>query len=69
MNVLVNLDWSHVRVLDVEGRPLSDVTPESGHLACVELLGLKVALLQDLVLVLPGVEIFTTRLDVKLGTN
>ena len=69
VNVLVDLNRGHVGVLDVKGRPLGDVAPEPGHLAGVELLGLVAALLEDLVLVLTGVEVLTAGLDVKLGTN
>ena len=58
-----------IRAIDVKGRPLGDVAPEPGHLTGVELLGLVAALLQDLVLVLSGVEVLTAGLDVKLGTN
>ena len=69
VNILVDLNRGHVGVLDVKGRPLGDVAPEPGHLADVELLGLVAALLEDLVLVLTGVEVLTAVLDVKLGSN
>ena len=56
VDVLVDLDVRHVRVLDVEGRPLRNVAAEARRLAHVQLLRLVVGLAQLLVLVLPHVD-------------
>ena len=64
MEVSVDRDWRHERVLDIKRRPLSNERPESGGFTSVEFVRLEASLFQEfysLDLVLPRVEVLVGR--------